>query len=111
VIAAQHQRDLSFIGGALDHFRQARAGVRDLRKIPRMRGTRRKAFRLVHDYVPQIFGLVAEFSEFLIQAGDAQGRRTHVHAAASRAQIHGRADDGDMRLTHAGEKPITIIAF
>ena len=101
MIAAQHQRDLSLIGGALDHLRQARAGVGDLRKIARVGGTRGQALRLVHDHVAQIFDLVAQLGELLIQTGDAQGRRSHVHAAASRAQIHGRADDGDVRLTHA----------
>ena len=110
MIAAEHQRDLSLIGGVLDHFRQARAGVGDLRKIARVRGTRGQAFRLVDDHVAQVLGLVAQLGELLIQAGDAQGRGTHVDAAASRAQIHGRADDGDVRLTHASEKPITIIA-
>ena len=103
MIAAQHQRDLSLTGGALDHFRQARAGVGDLRKIARVGGTGRQAFRLVHDDVAQILGQVAQLGEFLIQAGDAQGRGAHIDAAASRAQIHGRADDGDVRLTHAEE--------
>ena len=66
-----------------------------------MRGTGGRAFRLVDDYIAQVLDLVAQRGELLIQAGDAQGGGAHIDAAASRAQIHGRADDGDVRLTHA----------
>jgi hypothetical protein len=88
------------IGGALDYFRQACAGVRDLRKISGMYGTGGQTFRLVDYDIAQILGQIAQLGELLIEAGDAQGGGTHVDAAASRTQIHGRADNGDVRLTH-----------
>lgn len=66
-----------------------------------MAGTRGQAFGLIHYDVAEVFDLIPEVGEFLMQAGDAQGGRSHIHAAASRTQIHGRADNGDVRLTHA----------
>ena len=73
----------------------------DLRKIARVRGTGGQALRLIDHDVAQILDLVTQLGELLVQSGDAQRRRSHVDAAASRTQIHGRADDGDVRLTHA----------
>ena len=41
----------------------------------------------------------------LVQIGDAHRRRAHVDAAAARAQIERRSDDGDVRLLHSSDRP------
>jgi len=44
--------------------------------------------------------MVAESRQALIQIGHADGGRAHVHAAATLAQVEGRADDGDVGMMH-----------
>ena len=102
MVAAQHQRDLLFGEGAIHHERQALAGKRDLRQVLGAVGTLRQAFRLIHRYVAQIVGMVAQRRQPLIQIGHANGGRPHVHAAAVLAEIQRRSDDGDVGMLHDG---------
>ena len=62
-----------------------------------MRRTGGKALRLIDDDVAPVFDLVTELLKLFVQSGNAQRRGTHIDAAASGAQVHGRADDCDVR--------------
>jgi len=101
MIAAKNQRDAFLTGRSLDHVGQSCAGVSDLRKITCVAGASGQTLGLIHDDVAQVLDLVAKFGQLLLETGDAQGGRSHIHAAASRTQIHRRTDNGDVRLTHA----------
>jgi hypothetical protein len=51
-------------------------------------------------HVAEIVGAVAQGRHPPIETGDADGRGTHVHAAAALSQIERRADDGDVGMLH-----------
>src|SRR5438105_714520 len=51
--------------------------------------------------VAQVIDFVTEPSELLIKPRDAQCGGPHIDTPASRAQIHGRADDSNVGMPHA----------
>jgi hypothetical protein len=75
-------------------------GECDLRQVPGAVGAVGQTFGLVHGDVAEIVGAVAHCGRPLIETGDADGRGTHVHAAAALSQIERRADDGDVGMLH-----------
>ena len=99
VIAAQHQRQLCpSRQRRFHHLRQTRAGLGDLRQITGIFVQNRQAFRLLHLHIAEILNSYPSDRDPLIQPGEPQRRRTHVHAAAACAEIHGRADDRDAAI-------------
>ena len=52
-------------------------------------------FGLANLNVTNVFHLAAELPETRLKSCDAQSGRTHVHAAAARAEVHRHPDDSD----------------
>ena len=76
------------------------AGGGDLRQVLGVRIAGGRGLGLLHGDVAQVFHLVAERRQARVEAGHAQRRRPHVHAAPALAQVERRADDGDVRMRH-----------
>ena len=100
MIAAEHQRNFSILRGFLDDLGQPRTSVRDGQQVTGIGGTDGRIFGLIDGDIAEILDRVSERCEFFIEPGQAQRGRPHIDAAASGAQIHGRSDDGDVRLPH-----------
>jgi hypothetical protein len=97
VIAAQHQGTSAIGCGFFYQLRETLAGVGDLREIAGMRRALGKALWLIDYDVAPILDVVAEVLELFVQSGNAQCRRTHVDAATSCSEVHGGAENGDVR--------------
>ena len=100
MVAAQHQRQESFVERFLGDLREAAAGFGDFVQILRALFAVVLLFGLLHGDVADVLDLVAELLQSRLQAGDAQRRRAHVHAAAALAEVHRHSDDANF-LRHA----------
>ena len=97
--------------GTLYQIGESRASVGDLRKVARVGRPAGMRFGLVDQNVAEILHLVAQRGDFFVQAGQAHGGGSHIHAAASRTQVHGRADDGDVGLAHGVELRLGAVGW
>ena len=105
MIAAQHQRDTCPAPAPLAPCPPAACrSARSAADTCASRGPSGYALRLRHRDVAQVLHLIAERRQPGIQIRHAHRRRTHVDAAASRAQIQRRADDRDVQ-TAACSRP------
>ena len=96
MISAQYQWDAAFGHRAAPPSAPAvRTGLGDLRKIARIGRAFGQHLRLLDRSVAKVLNLVAERRSASEQVGHAHGRRTHIDAAATGAQVERRADDGD----------------
>src|ERR1700719_2033542 len=101
MIAAKHQGEKTFGQRLLCHFRQAAAGFRNLIQIFGALFAVGLLFRLLYGHVTDIVNRMPKLFKASLQTGDAQSRRTHVHAAAALAEVHRHADDANL-LRHDG---------
>jgi hypothetical protein len=100
MIAAQNQRELLGGQGALHHLSQARAGLGYLSKIFRFGVAFGLTFALDHGDVSQVLHFVAQLRQANVEIRYANGGRSHVDAAAARAEVERDADDRDVGVAH-----------
>src|SRR5271156_290425 len=95
MIAAQHQRNHVLIQSFLHRVRQALARLRNFVQITRALLAVRLLLGLRHLHVADILHLPPQLFQARLQSRYAQSRRTHIHAAAARAQVHRHTDNAN----------------
>ena len=103
VIAAKNQRNHILIERFADDFGDVLAGSGDFFEVLRILLAVVLLFRLPHSNVADVFHLAAELLQPRLQAGHAQGRRPHIHAAAAGAEVHWHTDDANFFSHYARE--------
>jgi hypothetical protein len=96
MVAAEYDGEL-VVGHGLAHtFGDVGAGFGNLWQITRFFRAWRDAFRLRDIDVAEVFHRIAKRRDLFVKTREANGGRAHVDAAAPGAQVHGRADNGDV---------------
>ena len=83
--------------GAQDQLRQVFARVRDFLEVFGMGIAEMLGFGNDDVHVPQIFNLVAEFFQPLVQVRVSQRGGSHVHTPPVCPEVHRHADDRNFR--------------
>jgi hypothetical protein len=100
MIAAEDEGFLFFRHHLLDDCGKTAAGMCDLRQVASPFEADGQALGLIDIDVSKISDLISERRNPLVETRQPQRRRTHVHPAASRAQIHWAADDCNTTFPH-----------
>ena len=102
VVAAEHERPRALAHRLLDQRRELRAGLEDLRQVPRPLVDERERLGLRRDDVAAVGDGEADLGQPLLEPCVPDRRRAHVDAAPGLAEVERRADDRDGTL-HGAE--------
>jgi hypothetical protein len=96
MVPTKYEREPSFLNRFLDRRAKVLAGVRDFLDILGTLFADRHLFGLLYGNVANVLHRKAKLLDARLQTGNAQGRGTHVHAAAAGTEVHGYADDANL---------------
>src|SRR5207244_5696486 len=102
-IAAKNQWQKTLIQGLFGSGRDIGAGLGNLLQVLGTLFADGHFFRLFDGEIADVFDLQAKLLEAGLESWSAQGGRSHVHAAAALAEVHGDADDANF-LRHSATR-------
>src|SRR5262245_46961352 len=68
---------------------------RDLRQVAGPKPTDLQLLHVVNEEISLVHHTMSQLAQMLIEPGDSDGGRTHVHPSATRAEVHGNTEDVD----------------
>ena len=107
VVAAEHERQRVLLERERDEPGDAAARGLDLGQVARARSVSSVASEHGSLDVAPVEDVVADRGEPVVEPRVADGRRTHVDAAAARAEVERGADDRDLLACSHDAKPYT----
>ena len=103
MIAAKNQWQKTLIQGLFGSGGDIGAGLGNLLQVLGTLFADGHFFRLFDGEIADVFDLQAQLLEAGLETCSAQGGRSHVHAAAALAEVHGDADDANF-LRHSSTR-------